>query len=134
MTSLSVANVHMRTTSSLEAFNSALNRSIPKKANFFTFVERLKLHESRKADQMCNLINDSLPQNHYERKHERDQKREEKIQFYTELLCSGKINTRGFLGAMADESGKNFSQRFCKHRIACSSIKQRNLTCEQNDF
>lgn len=61
---------------------------------------------------MCNLINDILPQNHFERKHYRDRKREEKIQFYTDLLCNGKINTRGFLGAMADESGKNEVQRF----------------------
>lgn len=107
MNSLSVANVHMRTTSSLESFNSALNRSIPKKANFFTFVERLKLHESRKAEDMHNLVNDKLPKNQYERKHYCDQKREEKIRFNTELLHKGIINTSGFLAAMADESGKS---------------------------
>lgn len=112
--SLSVANVNMRTTSSLESFNSALNRSIPKKANFFTFVQRLKLHESRKADQMSNIINDKLPQNHFERKHYCDRKREEKIRLHSERLYNGQTNTCGFLAAITDESGEINVQRFLK--------------------
>lgn len=102
--SLSVANLNMRTTSSLESFNAVLNRSIAKKANFFKFVEGLKLHESRKADDMHNRTHDNLPEEHFERRHLRDREREEKIRSHTILLESGVISTADFLQAMVDET------------------------------
>lgn len=99
----------MRTTSSLEAFNSALNRSIAKKKNYFKFFERLQIHENRCADRMHNLVNDLLPKSHFEPRHELDKKRARKIEANTALLCQGVITPADFLDEMAsDENCKYF--------------------------
>lgn len=95
----------MRTTSSLEGYNSVLNRSVPKTGIFFKFVERLKIHESRKADEMFNLITSNTPPKHYMPKHLKDRRRDEKIRNNTDLLKRGVIDTYGFLDAMASEDG-----------------------------
>lgn len=99
--SLSVANLPMRTTSFLEGFNSVLNRTIAANPNFYYFVERLQNHESRKADEMSNLVHDPLPKNQFRPKHKKDQERDMKIKHNTELLCAGKLSVAGFLEAMA---------------------------------
>lgn len=57
--SISIANTTMRTTSSLEAFNSALNRTLPRRANFFKFVQCLKTHEFSKFSDIFNHFNSS---------------------------------------------------------------------------
>lgn len=47
----------MRTTSSLEGFNSQLNKKFPKNGNFFKFIQRLievEFVESRKMNQMAD--------------------------------------------------------------------------------
>lgn len=93
----------MRTTSSLEGFHSVLNRSVPKKGNIFTFIARLKIHESRKTDDMFNLIYHNKSPKHYEPKHKKDKKREEKIRINTDLLRNGTFNTSSFLAAMAED-------------------------------
>lgn len=59
-TSLSVAYLNMRTTSSVEGFNSFLNRSVRLRDHFFKFVESLRLHESRKTDELFNIIHDKV--------------------------------------------------------------------------
>lgn len=112
--SISVANLNMRTTSSLESFNAVLNRSIAKKANFFKFLERLKLHESRKADDMHSRAHHTLPEKHFKRRHLRDQERENKIRSLTTLLESGAISTGDFLQAMANESS-TYAITFLRH-------------------
>lgn len=96
----------MRTTSSLESFNSSLNRSVAKKKNYYTFFERIQLHESRNADKMYNLAHDVLPDKQFEPRHESDRERDRKIKLNTELLCKQETNVEEFLNAMAadDES------------------------------
>lgn len=100
----------MRTTSSLESFNSSLNRTVSKKKNYYTFFERLRLHESKKADTMHNLAHDVLPDKHFEPRHIKDQKRDQKIKFFIQLLCNQKISVFEFLTAMAadDDSMQSF--------------------------
>lgn len=102
--SLSVAKLPMRTTSSLEAFHSVLNRTIAKGPNFFKFIERLRLHESRAADRMHNLAHDILPDKQFQARLKRDQDRDEKIRHHTGLLCNGAITPEEFLDAMAAEN------------------------------
>lgn len=104
--SLSVANLPMRTTSSLECFHSKLNRTVAKKPNFFKLTERLKMHESRSADRMHNTIHDILPDERFEPKLKRDKERAAKIKHFTDLLCNEKITVGQFLNAMAAEDCK----------------------------
>lgn len=84
----------MRTTSSLEAFNLQLNKSIGKKPIFFKFVDRLKIHESRKAQ-------DGSTEVAWKMKHKKDQERDEKIKLNTDLLRTGKSSIAEFLNTMA---------------------------------
>lgn len=93
----------MRTTSTLEGFHSKLNKTIAKDPNFFEFVEKLKMHESKCADTMHSVIHDVLPSTHFEPKNPKDKERAEKINHFTKLLCSEKITPAEFLNAMADE-------------------------------
>lgn len=86
----------MRTTSSLEGFNSILNRTI---ANFYRFVERLRIHESRKADEMIDLVRD-LSKKHLQPRHKKDQDLDQKIKHNTSLLCAKIISIVDFLNAM----------------------------------
>lgn len=108
---MSVAHLSMRTTSSLESFNSAINRSVKKKQNYFKFVERLRIHESRKADRMHNLAHDVLPAKQFTARHKADRLRHEKIKENTDLLRDGVISTAEFLSIMANE-GIHFYQHF----------------------
>lgn len=77
-----------------------------KRSPFFTFLLRLRIHESRKADRMCYLANNILPHTHFQRRKKKDREREEKIKFLTSKLLSGQFNIADFLLAMAaDENG-----------------------------
>lgn len=91
----------MRTTSSLEAFNLQLNKSIGKKPIFFKFVDRLKIHESRKADHFISLVQDGSTEVAWKMKHKKDQERDEKIKLNTDLLRTGKSSITEFLNTMA---------------------------------
>lgn len=91
----------MRTTSSLEAFNLQLNKAIEKNPNFFKFVNRLKIHESRKADHFISLVQDGLTDVALKMKHKKDQERNEKIKLNTDLLLTGKSSITEFLNTMA---------------------------------
>lgn len=93
----------MRTTSSLESFHSALNRSMEKKSNFFKFMVGLKLYESRKVDQMYSLLNNNQPKKQFEPKLCKDRERHNKINHYTKLFEQKKINIKEFLVGMATD-------------------------------
>lgn len=91
----------MRTTSSVEGFNSFLSRSIKKRGHFFKFVQDLKMHESRKTDSLYNTIHDQLPKGQLERTKKKDRLREEKINLCTVQLENNLINLEQFLVRMA---------------------------------
>lgn len=78
-----------------------MNRSIPKHANFFVFIDGLKIHESRTSDEMYNAINDKSLAN-FNHMHKVDRERDENIRVYTKLLCNGTISTGQFLENMAE--------------------------------
>lgn len=98
----------MRTVSSLESFHSGLNRSMVKKGHFFKFVVGLKLHESRKADNMFNLVHGKMPNNQLHPKHPWDQERDNKIKHFIKLLCDKKLSIKGFLQGMASDKNCMF--------------------------
>lgn len=91
----------MRTTSSPESNNSKLNRSIPKRANFFKFVDQLKVQESSRLTDFYNLANDNPHENSFERRRKRDQERDSKIKTQSDLLKENKISIKEFLEEMA---------------------------------
>lgn len=93
----------MRTTSSLESFNSKLNKCIPRKTNFFRFIERLKIVECEKSFVFYNSANDiNVKKNErIRRKREEDQKRDGKILQFSDLLDNGKITVKQFLYGVA---------------------------------
>lgn len=75
-----------------------MNRSIPKHANFFVFADGLRCFESRKSD---NAVHDKPSVNLITPKHKKDRERDEKIRFFTKLICNGSISTEQFLQGMA---------------------------------
>lgn len=102
----------MRTTSSLEAFNAVLKRSIVQRFNLFKFITRLKFHECRKSERMHNLANDDLTELHYARRKKNDQDREAKIAQVTMMLKEKTVTVKQFLQIMAsDDESKAFQLR-----------------------
>lgn len=89
----------MRTTSALEAFNSVLNRSLPKHANFFKFIDSIKQHEFSRYTEFSNSI-DKCPETR-KKKRKRDQLRDEKISECSMELKEKKIDVKIFLSKMS---------------------------------
>lgn len=105
----------MRTTSSLESFNAVLNKSIAKRANLFKFVPRLRLHASRKEDEMIQLAKGLLRPDQFKRRKEKDQMREEKIQYLTAKYLNGKITeqkVKNFLREISADKNGTISSHF----------------------
>lgn len=91
----------MRTISSLESLHSALNRLITHTKHFYKFIECLRLHESRKADQFVSLLQ-GRPGIRFQRSF-KNQHRENKIKYFTDQLVNKTISVKQFLKAMADD-------------------------------
>lgn len=96
--------LNMRTVSSLESFHSALNRSMSANSHFFKFVIGLKIHESRKADKMYNLLHNRMPKNQLKRKHRADKQRDERINHISKLFSEKRISLKEFLTMAAENS------------------------------
>lgn len=94
----------MRTTSSLEAENSVIQRWLPRNTNIYKFIETLKMHESIKSSDLHQISMRLCAKNQFERKHKVDRVREEKILYLTTSLENGEISVAAFLEAM---SGKD---------------------------
>lgn len=91
----------MRTTSSLEAINSVIQRSFPGKTNIFKFIESLRLYESRKSEDLHKLSIGEIPYRQLERKRAVDRERERKIVFFSNQLDFGYISVEEFLESMS---------------------------------
>lgn len=101
---LSVCDANMRTTSSLESFNSVLGRSFPRHPHIFRFIDRLRLHEFSKSLDLMNLIKDDVPDSQFQRRRLLDRQREDKIKYFTHLLrTDDEITPADFLEAMANK-------------------------------
>lgn len=99
----------MRTTSSLEAMNSQLNRLFAEKhPNIFCFVEYLKYHEYSEAQKMLDLVSADMPEGLCERVRERDRSRDKKIKYYSGLLRMNAISVKKFLKVIGIRSPSLF--------------------------
>lgn len=94
----------MRTTSSLESMNSQLRRLFTiKHPNIFRFIEELKPHEFIKALDMLRLVK-NRKRKQLKRKRKRYQEREEKIQYFSEMLRKESILVGSFLDIMSNKT------------------------------
>lgn len=94
----------MRTTSSVEALNSVIQRSFPTNPNIFKFIENLRLHESIKSTDLYKLECGNVPDQQLQRKRAEDRKREDKIKMCSEMLKDGEISVAEFLKMMANRN------------------------------
>lgn len=96
---ISVADLRMRTTSSVEGINSVIQRHFPQKPDIFHFVENLKMHESIKSSDLHRLF----LKKRQVRKRKEDEEREERIQICSEHLKNGEISAMQFLKLLANQ-------------------------------
>lgn len=75
-----------------------------KHPNIFRFIDELRPHEFKKRQDMCRLLAIGCKKKQLQRKRKKDKEREEKIQFFTELLKHEKISVGLFLDAMSNKS------------------------------
>lgn len=101
--SLSVTNLNMRTISPVEGLHGILNKSIPKRSNFFVLIEGLQLHESQKSDDMYNAVHDVPRDDVFIPRNLKDRHRDAKIKKNTQLLSNGCISVKQFLEIMASQ-------------------------------
>lgn len=107
---ISVNGLDSRTTSTLESFHSATNRSIPQHPNFYTFVDGLKHREFTKYTDFCNQFNGLYNQRPRKRKFYFD--RDAKIEELSQELRAKRIRITDFLEETAKLSIKKKSQKW----------------------
>lgn len=91
----------MRTTSSLEAINSAIQRSFPGQTNIFKFIESLRLYEARKSEDLYKLSTNEILDKQLQRKRAVDRERK-KISYFTAQLKNGDISVSCFWNQCLD--------------------------------
>lgn len=92
----------MRTTSSLESLNAQINRFFSvKHPNIFEFMQNLKGFEYYKYRMMLEKTGEPISISN-SRKRKRDQNREEKIAYFTNLIATNQIDVDDFLNSMAN--------------------------------
>lgn len=94
----------MRTTSSIEAMNSVIQRSFPSNTHIFKFVESLRLHESIKSSNLYQLSLGDISNQQLLRRRALDRERDEKIKIFSEKLKDGVISTAEFLKSMTESN------------------------------
>lgn len=90
----------MRTTSSLESFNSKLNRGIQKKMGLFRFIDQLKVIEAEKSYNFHALANERLTEGLQDER-SIQKKRDSIINLYTNLINNENITAEEFLHFVA---------------------------------
>lgn len=93
----------MRTTSSLEALNSVIQKTFPKKTTIFKFAESLRLLESIKATDLYQIGIGKITSPQLERRKAEDKERDKKIKYFTDKLYDGDISVAEFLLEMSDK-------------------------------
>lgn len=97
---LSLCNVPMRTTSSVESLHSKNHKIFPKHPHIFKFMECLKELENEKTQDMRRLMT-GMPPGQLERRHKKDRDREDRIRYFTEQFQLNNINEIEFLRGVA---------------------------------
>lgn len=101
---LSIFDLNMRTTSSVESFNAVLGRKCSKHPHLFKFIDQLKIVELKKALTLLCLMEPGVPNSQFEPRKKKDQERNEKIKYFTTLLVQKIISVSIFLEAMANKT------------------------------
>lgn len=94
----------MRTTSSVEAVNSVIQRSFPKRTNIFKFIENLKLFDSSKSTDLYQLAQGDITSQKLERKRAEDKRRENHIKVCSDKLKNEDISVAEFLKLVSEEA------------------------------
>lgn len=121
----------MRTTSSLEAINSVIQRSFPGQTNIYKFIESLRLYESRKSEDLYKMSTSGISNRQLERKRAVDKEREEKILYFTTQLKNGEISTSLFLESM---SGKDVLPPVGKKCLKILNVKRIIIAVQLNNY
>lgn len=93
----------MRTTSSVEALNSAVQRSFPDSPNIFNFIQNLRLFDSIKSSDLYQLTLQEISNNNVKKRRLEDQQRDEKIHMCSESLKNEDITVLDFLHLMSEK-------------------------------
>lgn len=88
----------MRTTSSVESMNAAMRLMFPRHPHIYKFIDRLKVHEYSKTTDLLEAMQSGDIE--IVRRKKRDQRREDKIRYLSELLSLHEISAEGFLDEM----------------------------------
>lgn len=94
-------DLNMRTTSSLEALNSVIQRSFPAKTTIYKFTDSLKLHESIKSSDLHSMCEGEIGVEQFERRRKKDRERNAKIRKFTLHLINEEITVSEFLQAIS---------------------------------
>lgn len=87
----------MRTTSSVEAINSVIQRTFPPKPSIFHFAEFLQFHESCKSTDLYQLIQNDISSEKLQRRRYEDREREKHISCISNMLRCDEITVADFL-------------------------------------
>lgn len=98
---ISVAELNMRTTSSVESVNSVIQRRFPDRTNIFKFAEALKMYEAIRATDLYQLSRSDITTPNLARKRTEDRARDDKIKRYSDSLKEGQISIAKFLDEMS---------------------------------
>lgn len=89
----------MRTTSSVESMNAAMRLLFPCHPHILKFIDRLQIHEYSKTIDFLEAVELNRKAG---RRKKRDQRRDDKIKYFSELLHENKISSEDFLHSMAN--------------------------------
>lgn len=98
---ISVCDLIMRTTSSVESFNKVLKVKCSLHPHLFKFINQMKMIEFKKALEMISLV-ECGDTNAYQNK--KAVEHDEKIRYFTAMLMKKKISVKCFFQAMANKT------------------------------
>lgn len=87
----------MRTTNPVESINSVIQRSFPGRPHIFSFIENLRLHETKKSTDLYNLTQGMISNEQLIQRRKEDQERDQKIKELSGKLENAKISVLAFL-------------------------------------
>lgn len=127
----------MRTTSSLESYNSELGRKVSARGNFFRFVEKLQDEEFEKSRNFEQLLISGGATEEAKRRRVRD--RHERINEAWTSLREKKIDTAGMLNRLTFKGNKIFDD-FCNFAVAdtdeiaddIEELSEDEISCSQS--
>lgn len=100
----------MRTTSSIESMHSVFHRQFPKHPNIYDFAENVRQFEYTQTDKIEELVETDGTAPRMQR--EKDRKRNEKIERFSQQLENRTITFKQFLDEMTKEDDDEDESEF----------------------